>query len=160
MVFIKNLELNYYKDKTMSFAESVETCFRKYADFSGQASRSEFWWFVLFQFMIGLVAGIANQILFGAPQFPIQTLVSLGMFLPGLAVGARRLHDINKSGWWQLLWLGFFLIIPMIYIIVLHARKSAESNKVYRLHITCKSCGEKNNSDENISFCGSCGEKI
>ena len=82
------------------------------------------------------------------------------MFLPGLAVGARRLHDINKSGWWQLLWLGFFLIIPMIYIIVLHARKSAESNKVYRLHITCKSCGEKNNSDENISFCGSCGGKI
>jgi len=137
----------------MSFVEAVETCFKKYSDFSGRASRSEYWWFFLFNILIGVVASIANQFLFGTPQFPISTLVTLGLMLPGLAVGARRLHDINKSGWWQLLLIAGLFIIPIIYLLYLHSRPASYLG-------VCGSCNEEYNSDEDISFCNSCGEKL
>ena len=139
----------------MSFIESVETCLKKYADFNGRASRSEYWWFFLFNFLIVTVGAIADTILLGTASGStgiIQILVTLGLLLPGLAVGARRLHDINKSGWWQLLWLGSFVLIPLIYIIHLHAKRSSDSN-------VCNSCGAENQIDEESTFCASCGEK-
>ncbi len=81
--------------------KAVKTCFNKYADFTGRATRSEFWWFFLFQVIVLLIAGAISDILYG--------VVALGLLLPGLAVGARRLHDIGKTGWLLLLW-----IIPLI----------------------------------------------
>jgi uncharacterized membrane protein YhaH (DUF805 family) len=77
--------------------KAVKTCFKKYVDFSGRAARPEFWWFVLFQIVVSVVLGIISQ--------SLQGLGNLVMLLPGLAVGARRLHDIDKSAWWMLLWL-------------------------------------------------------
>ena len=140
----------------MSFVQSVETCLKKYADFSGRASRSEYWWFFLFNFLMSTVGSIADRILLGTEPDStgiIATLVTLGLLLPSLAVGARRLHDINKSGWWQLLWLGFILLlIPVIYLIYLHTRPSSNSN-------VCNSCGAENQTDEEAIFCASCGEK-
>ena len=139
----------------MSFIESVETCLKKYADFSGRASRSEYWWFFLFNILMGAVGSIADIILLGEEVGStgiIQSLVTLGLLLPGLAVGARRLHDINKSGWWQLLWIASFLIIPAIYLIYLYARSSSNSN-------VCNSCGTESQTDEEAIFCASCGEK-
>jgi len=89
----------------MTFADSIKLCFSKYADFNGRAKRPEFWWFVLFCFLVSMALGIAGQMLSGI--FGLATLV------PSLAVGARRLHDTNRSGWWQLLW-----IVPVIGWIV------------------------------------------
>ena len=88
------------------FVNSVKTCFQKYADFSGRAARPEFWWFVLFQVIVLMVLGMVSQ--------TISSLASLAMLVPALAVGARRLHDIGKSGWLQLLGL-----IPIIGWIIL-----------------------------------------
>ena len=88
------------------FVNAVKTCLRKYADFSGRAARPEFWWFVLAQFLAVFVVSIVSDLL--------STLVSLGLLLPALSVGARRLHDIGKSGWFQLLW-----IVPIIGWILL-----------------------------------------
>ncbi len=139
----------------MSFVQSVETCLKKYADFSGRASRSEYWWFFLFNILMGAVGSIADVILLGAVVGStgiIQSLVTLGLLLPGLAVGARRLHDINKSGWWQLLWIASFLIIPVIYFIYLYARQPSNSS-------FCTSCGAESQTDEEAFFCASCGEK-
>ena len=139
----------------MSFVQSVETCLKKYADFSGRASRSEYWWFFLFNILMGAVGSIADRILLGTEPDStgiITTLVALGLLLPSLAVGARRLHDINKSGWWQLLWIASFLIIPAIYLIYLYARPSSNSN-------VCNSCGTESQTDEEAIFCASCGEK-
>lgn len=139
----------------MSFVQSVETCLKKYTDFSGIASRSEYWWFFLFNILMSTVGSIADGILLGTEPGStgiITTLVSLGLLLPSLAVGARRLHDINKSGWWQLLWLGFILLIPVIYLLYLHTRPSSNSN-------VCNSCGAENQTDEEAIFCASCGEK-
>ena len=80
---------------------AVRTCLRKYADFTGRAARPEFWWFALANLVVTQVIGLIFA--------PLGLLLSLGLLLPGLAVGARRLHDVNKSGWLQLLWL-----IPII----------------------------------------------
>ena len=81
--------------------KAVKTCLSKYADFNGRAARPEFWWFMLAQIVVLLIAGMISGLL--------EALVSLGLLLPGLAVGARRLHDIGKSGWLQLLWLVPFI---------------------------------------------------
>lgn len=90
----------------MTFQESIKTCFSKYANFSGRADRTEYWWFELFLLLLMVGAGMVNGTL--------SNLISLGVLLPSFAVGARRLHDVNKSGWWQLLYF-----VPIIGWIVL-----------------------------------------
>lgn len=78
----------------MGFTESINTCFRKYVDFSGRASRSEFWWFALFRV---LVLTVTMWIPF------LGFIVILVFLLPSLSGMARRLHDVNRTGWWMLL---------------------------------------------------------
>jgi uncharacterized membrane protein YhaH (DUF805 family) len=90
----------------MTFGNSISTCFSKYATFDGRASRSEYWWWFLFTFLASAAAGMVSETLSG--------LFSLGVLLPSLAVGARRLHDTDRSGWFLLLWL-----IPLVGWIVL-----------------------------------------
>ncbi len=85
----------------MTFQESIQTCFKKYADFNGRALRPEYWWFFLFC--------VLGDLILEALSSNVSWIFSLATLLPLLAVGARRLHDIGKSGWWQLLWL-----IPII----------------------------------------------
>ena len=101
----------------MDFQTSVKTCFKKYADFSGRASRSEFWWFELFLWIAMIVAAIIDTMMLGysfEDYGPIYIIYCVVTFLPAIAVGARRLHDINRSGWWQLLILTIFGIILLI----------------------------------------------
>lgn len=99
----------------MTFQEAIKICFQKYADFNGRAKRPEFWWFVLFTFLASLILGIVSSMLSG--------LFSLAVIVPSLAVGARRLHDIGRSGWWQLIWL-----VPIIGWIILIYWCVQESN--------------------------------
>ena len=90
----------------MEFGQAISTCLSKYANFSGRATRPEFWWFFLFQVLASLAASLIGDWLNG--------VVALALLLPGLAVGARRLHDIGKTGWWQLIMLtgiGYFLLM-------------------------------------------------
>src|SRR4051812_32820666 len=94
----------------MSFQDAIRVCLqRKYADFNGRARRSEFWFFVLFTAIVSAVGGILDTI-FGLRNGsygtgPIQGVLQLALLVPSLAVGARRLHDIGRSGWWQLIGL-------------------------------------------------------
>lgn len=92
----------------MDFSTAVQTCFSKFIDFTGRARRSEYWYFFLFSFLLQLVLDIVVGSDFASG------IVTLGLFIPTLAVGARRLHDTGRSGWWQLLWL-----IPLLGWIVL-----------------------------------------
>lgn len=88
----------------------------KYATFSGRASRSEFWWFYLFTVLLGWGAtavGALSAPGTGAGEI-LSLIVSLALFLPTLAVGCRRLHDIGRSGWWQLLVLTLIGVILLI----------------------------------------------
>jgi len=87
----------------VTFFAAVTNCFEKYASFRGRASRSEYWYFVLFCFLGGLLLGVLEKF---DDRLGIATLIfNFGTFLPSLAVGARRLHDTDRSGWWLLLWL-------------------------------------------------------
>ncbi|MEP1231016.1 MAG: DUF805 domain-containing protein [Litorimonas sp.] len=87
----------------MDFVTAVKTCFRKYFRFGGRARRSEFWYWALFTIVAGMILGVIDVLLFdGVTEelSPVSTLFSLVTFIPGLAVSWRRLHDINRSGWW------------------------------------------------------------
>ena len=84
---------------------------KNYAGFSGRARRTEFWMFFLVNVIIGIVIGVIDAIL---KTSIIGYLYELAVLIPTLAVGARRLHDTGKSGWWQLIG-----IIPFVGLIVL-----------------------------------------
>ncbi|TQM94070.1 DUF805 domain-containing protein [Roseinatronobacter monicus] len=100
----------------MNMIDATKVCFTKYAQFRGRARRAEFWWFMLFLTLAGIVADLITMILgfHWGVLGPISAVFSLATFLPAIAVGARRLHDIDRSGWWQLL-----LFVPIIGWIVL-----------------------------------------
>ena len=105
----------------MDFQTSIKTCFNKFAVFSGRASRSEFWFFVLFGCLGGIITVIIDVMILGYPyeeNGPINLIFSVALIIPSISVAARRLHDINKSGWWQLLWI---TIIGGILLIIWHA---------------------------------------
>jgi uncharacterized membrane protein YhaH (DUF805 family) len=103
----------------VSIRTAISACFSNYATFSGRASRSEFWWFNLFATLMcwgASVVGNLQGITTGSDLVAVwlPNLVSLAFTLPLLAVGSRRLHDIGKSGWWQLLALTIVGLIPLI----------------------------------------------
>lgn len=102
----------------MNFTEAIKSGFQNYANFSGRAQRSAFWYWVLFTFIAGIVTALIDMAIFGMQSTfsPLNSLFSLATIVPSLAVGARRLHDIDRSGWWQLLHL--VVIIGTIVLIV------------------------------------------
>jgi uncharacterized membrane protein YhaH (DUF805 family) len=103
----------------MSFTESIGTCFSKYGVANGRASRSEYWWFSLFLLIISLVTAFADAFLFTDLVledgfFPINTVAGLATLIPSIAVYIRRLHDVNRSGWWMFIALTCVGIIPLL----------------------------------------------
>ena len=142
----------------MNFQTSVKTCFKKYTTFSGRASRSEFWYFYLFNYglyVILIISAINISFIFGWLFFGFF----LATFIPFLAATARRLHDINKSGWFQILPLPFsfldrllvrssqeglsilFGLITLglyIYLIVLYCTKGEKKKNKYGKPIKLK----------------------
>ena len=103
----------------MTFIESIKVCFTKYADFTGRATRSEFWWWTLFTLLMSVATAFVSEMLSG--------LFSLATILPSLAVGARRLHDTDRTGWLQLLW--FIPIIGWIILLVWFILEGKEPNR-------------------------------
>ena len=146
----------------MNFQNSIKTCFKKYATFSGRASRSEFWYFYLFAY--GIYGILIISAIYIAPIF-FWILVGffLVTFFPFIAVIARRLHDVNKSGWFQLLPVPFsfvsrlmervyyqeglsiiFSLVTLglyIYLIVLWCTKGDKKNNRFGKSITLRKKG-------------------
>jgi len=121
----------------MTFTESIKSCFRKYITFSGRASRSEYWKFWLFWLLGMIFLTIVNSMIFG-PMSEIErqvvfaedgtqtikesqtlsynsgifgTVFSLAVFLPGVAVAFRRLHDVGRSGLWLFMPIAVTLVV-------------------------------------------------
>lgn len=101
----------------MQFQESIKTCLSKYADFKGRASRSEYWWFVLFNLIVQAAAAALSE--------NLSYAIAIGFFLPSIAAGVRRLHDKDKSGWWML--LHFVPLIGAIVLLVWFCQKGTPS---------------------------------
>jgi uncharacterized membrane protein YhaH (DUF805 family) len=106
----------------MTFGKSIAKCFAKYVDFKGRASRPEFWWFYLFTILLswGSILVDKSQVL--------SMIVNLAVFLPVIAAGSRRLHDTNRSGWWQLIMLTVIGIIPLV---IWWASKGSDQDNQY-----------------------------
>ena len=88
----------------MDFITAIKTCFSKYADFTGRARRSEFWFWYLFTVLVSMFSS----------WIPFASLVTLALVIPTLAASVRRLHDTGRSGWWLLL-----SIIPSIICFII-----------------------------------------
>lgn len=103
----------------MSFTEAVKSGFDNYVNFSGRASRPAYWWWFLFAILVSIVANIIDAALDVAI---VSIIVALALFLPGLAVAVRRLHDTDRSGWWIL--IGLIPLIGFIVLLVFFLQKS------------------------------------
>ena len=99
--------MNYYFD-----------ALRRYADFDGRARRAEYWMFALFNFIvafsIGFIEGLAGS------TGIVGILYAVAVIIPSLAVGARRLHDTGRSGWWQL--IGLIPLVGLVILIIFYAQ--------------------------------------
>lgn len=113
----------------MNFMDAVKSAYRNYVNFNGRAARSELWWFTLFTILVSIVIGVVESSLgmgrgmmeMGNGGFsasfaggPLSAIWSLANLLPSLAVGARRLHDVDRSGWWMLI-----IFIPILGALLL-----------------------------------------
>ena len=105
----------------MTFLDAVRVCLAKYSDFNGRATRAEYWWFLLAVLIGGAAASTVSPALYAL--FLVAALV------PMIAVGARRLHDTNRSGWWQLLVLVPFGVFFVILFLALPGSTSASSQQ-------------------------------
>lgn len=83
----------------MGFGEAISSFFKNYVNFNGRAARSEYWFAMLFLAIMSFIFGLIDR------TDTLGSIWAIAMFLPGIAVAARRLHDINRSGWHQLLWI-------------------------------------------------------
>ena len=127
----------------MNFQNAIKTCIKKkYANFSGRASKSEFWFFLLFVLLGGIATTIIDIMMssysvsyFSFSNFfltsygwgPVNSIYQLLVIVPSLAVSARRLHDNNRSGWYFLL-----CVIPIVGLILIFWWSSLGSNKKNR----------------------------
>lgn len=93
----------------MGFGAAIKTCFQKYATFEGRAARPEYWYFYLFTLLASIAAAILKL-----PDVAHSGL-SIAFFVPSIAVAARRLHDMGRSGWNQLWVITVIGIIPVVY---------------------------------------------
>ena len=111
----------------MNFTEAVSSVFSKYAVFSGRAGRPEFWWFALFNVIASFVLAFVDSLFFGREVLGI--IYGLGVLLPGLGVAIRRLHDIDRSGWWIL--VGLIPLIGWIVLLIWYIRPGTPGPNQY-----------------------------
>jgi uncharacterized membrane protein YhaH (DUF805 family) len=113
----------------MKFTEAVRSGFSCYATATGRAPRSEYWYWTLFNVLVSLVAIIPDYVLFpGNSLQPITTIAGLTLLLPSWAVAIRRLHDINRNGYWLLI---IFTGIGILLILYWACVRSTEGENAY-----------------------------
>jgi len=149
----------------MNFSDAIRSCFSKYADFSGTASRPEYWWFALFATLVYLCLFIVAA----AFRSPAVFILALGLILPSLAVQVRRLRDGGFSGW-----LAFLNLVPyvgslviLVFMCLPSKPQVGQVNPYAQQNFAsypnpaasyCPSCGSVH--QPNLAFCPSCGTSL
>ena len=100
---------------------------KKYAVFNGRARRKEYWLFFLFFFIVSIIANVID--VFAMTMGTISLIVTLGLIIPHIAVSVRRLHDINRSGWWML--IGLIPLIGGIVLLVFFCKDGTNGSNPY-----------------------------
>ncbi len=107
----------------MNFFDAVKVCFVKYTNFSDRASRSEFWLFTLFTAIVSSMLAFLDPLIAGesfvdydATFPPLSNIFFVAILIPAISVSVRRLHDVNRSGWWLLIELTIIgILFPILY---------------------------------------------
>lgn len=159
----------------MTFTQAISSGLRRYVDFKTRSSRSEYWWWSLFSLLVGLGTSTFDLMIGVAI---LNGISSLALFLPGVAVAIRRLHDVNRSGWWFLL---AFTVIGILLLIYWYLQPGTRGTNNYGADPLqpppeaefqgiagvigyqnsagfCAGCGTSLNADAN--FCPSCGRAV
>lgn len=104
--------------RVVGFGQAIALALKNYVNFSGRSSRAAHWYFVLATVLLGMVTGTIDGnnygYYWGAPQ-PVSNVTSLLLILPSLGLAVRRLHDVNRSGWWLLLIPTVIGILPLLF---------------------------------------------
>ena len=115
----------------VGFTDAVRLGLKRWNDFQGRSTRAEFWWWALFGTLVTVLIQIIDGVL--GTVWIVQTIGSLALMIPGLAVATRRLHDINRTGWWLLLYLGFIVIIPPFILLYFYLQPSDQGSNKFGL---------------------------
>ena len=152
----------------MNLFEAINACFNKYAQFSGRARRSEYWYWQVSEWIMGLVVYYLYD-----DNATISAVIEIILFLPGLAVSVRRLHDIGRSGW-ALLWI-LFPVIGWILLFIYYCTDGHEGPNAYgddpkgrgmpygtRLSGSgqFQTSGSGQSSSTSFFFCSNCGSAV
>jgi uncharacterized membrane protein YhaH (DUF805 family) len=97
----------------MGFGQAISSGFSNYVNFSGRACRSEYWYWILFIIIADIVAGIID---YAIGIQVVTSLFGLATLLPNLAVAIRRLHDLDRTGWW--IFIGLIPLVGWIILII------------------------------------------
>ena len=140
----------------MNFTQAISSGFRKYVEFSGRATRSEYWYWTLFTSLGYLIALIVDAFTTG---FLVYLLFALATFLPSMAVTIRRLHDVDRSGWW--IHLSLVPIIGAIVLLIWYVSEGTPGENrfgegsIARGARLCPQCGAENQLES--VYCSNCG---
>ena len=111
------VEVEFQQPAQTGFVEAIKKGFKGYVVWNARSTRSEYWWWVLFTLIVGIVAGFIDAVVFGTSSTgvgPLSAIANIALFLPGLSLIIRRLHDTDRSGWW--FWI---ILVPIVGVIVL-----------------------------------------
>ena len=109
--------IEYSEPSKTGFVGAIKKGFRGYVVWNARSTRSEYWWWSLFVVIVAIVASVIDTAIFSTDMMtgvgPVSGIVTLALFLPGLSVWIRRLHDTDRTGWW--VWI---MLIPIVGAIV------------------------------------------
>ncbi|AXI48350.1 hypothetical protein C1J03_21555 [Sulfitobacter sp. SK012] len=117
------------REDASTFVGALKDGFSRYVDFKGRSNRPQFWFWTLWMIILGIGTGIIDSTFGFYDVGPINSILSLITLIPGIAVAARRLHDIGRRGWWLLLIL--IPIVGLIVLIVFFSTKGEETPNPY-----------------------------
>lgn len=115
---MEEIQITEYSEPSKTgYIDAIKKGFRGYVVWDARSTRSEYWWWSLFVIIVALVATIIDTALFSTAALggagPVSLITTLALFLPGLSVWIRRLHDTDRSGWWA--WI---ILIPFAGIVI------------------------------------------
>jgi len=104
------------QSRIVGFGDSISLGFKNYFQFEGRSSRGAYWYFSLFLLIVSVATAFFDALFIPENELsPLSSLFSLATLIPSISISVRRLHDIGRSGWWNLLAFTIIGIIPLIY---------------------------------------------